>query len=113
MSYSPSHPKYGPLPPWRISAERFNELLNVLPPGRHQCGVNVESFFLIERLSGDIVMWAVRVGSPHECTPLYFCFNAEARLSSYALEKMVWLAVEQDKAGKLPASEDEVLAGLS
>lgn len=112
MSHTPSHPKYGALPPWRINAARFDELLNVLPPGRHQCGVNVETFFLIERLSGDIVMWAVRVGNPKETTPLYFCFNAEARLSAYDLHQMIWLAVEQDKAGKLPDSEEAVIAAL-
>lgn len=112
MSFTPNNPKYGPLPPWRIDAARFDELLNVLPPGRHQCGVNVESFFLIERLRADIVMWAVRVGNPRQGDALYFCFNAEARLSAHDLEKMVWLAVEQHKTGTLPESEEAVIAAL-
>lgn len=103
--------KYGVLPPWRISAERFNELLNVLPPGRHQYGVNVETFFLIERLSGNIVMWAVRVGNPRETTPLYICFQADASLSAYDLHQMIWLASEQDKKGTLPESQEAALTG--
>lgn len=111
MSHTSSNPKYGPLPPWRIDAARFAELLNVLPPGRHQYGVNVETFFLIERLSGNIVLWAVRVGNPSETAPLYICFQAEASLSAYDLHQMIWLAAEQDRKGTLPESQEAALAG--
>ena len=118
MSYTPSHPKYGPLPPWRISAERFNELLNVLPPGRHSCQHYQESFFLIERLSGNIVMWVVRVGAsvPHGALegapPVYFAFNAPASLSPHDLQQTIQTALKQHSEGTLPPSEEAVLAAL-
>ena len=101
--------KYGVLPPWRITAERFDELLNVLPPGRHQYGVHAESFYLIERLSGNIVMWAMRLGSVREGTPLYFCFQADANMPALSLQVMASIAVEQNKAGTLPASLEAAL----
>lgn len=113
MSYQPS-PKYGPLPPWQITRDRFHELLNVLPPGRHTYTGQCERFYLIERMSGDIVLWAVRVGAERGTpAPLYFAFQVEATISAYDLDKIVDLAVSLHRAGRLPQTEEEVLAGVT
>lgn len=117
MSYTPN-PKYGPLPPWQIDKDRFHELLNVLPPGRHSCYHTQESFFLIERLSGNIVMWVVRVGAERGPgplralggrDPLYFAFHAPADLSLADLQRTIQTALEQHDKGSLPQSLEAAL----
>lgn len=50
-------------PPKRIDEDRFTYLLEVLPPCRRQHRHFAESFFVSERITMDLVTWAVRLGS--------------------------------------------------
>lgn len=49
----------GPEP---ITPERFDELLNCLPPQRWHRGESAESFRLSEAITGDIYTFAIRLG---------------------------------------------------
>jgi len=48
--------------PQRITQERYEELLNCLPPERWTRGVGYGSFRLSERLTGAIATFCVRIG---------------------------------------------------
>lgn len=49
----------------RISEERYNEMLNVLPPCNWVRGGSVESFHISEAITGSVVNVFVRIGSDH------------------------------------------------
>lgn len=52
-------------PPAPITAERWDDMLNVLPPARwHHC-YGVELFHVIERITGDLVTWYAKIGDQH------------------------------------------------
>lgn len=51
--------------PVEITAERFDELLNVLPPCRWVRGCDSETFFVSEAEVADIHLWCARVGQKH------------------------------------------------
>ena len=51
--------------PERISQERYEEMLNVLPPENWQRGVGFSCFRLSERLSGAIASFFVRIGDSY------------------------------------------------
>jgi hypothetical protein len=51
--------------PKRISLERYEEMLNVLPPENWQRGVGFGFFRLSERLSGAIASFFVRIGDSY------------------------------------------------
>ena len=51
--------------PERISQERYEEMLNVLPPENWQRGVGYSCFRLSERLSGAIASFFVRIGDSY------------------------------------------------
>ena len=74
-----------------ISAEYFDEMLNVLPPEdwRHTGGF--EHFFVCERIYGNIVLYCVRAGTS------YWKFQDEARMSTAAI-------VERINAGRANAA---------
>lgn len=57
--------------PERISKERYEEMLNVLPPENWQRGVGFSCFRLSERLSGAIASFFVRIGDS------YYQINAD------------------------------------
>lgn len=52
----------GPQP---IDAERFDELLNMLPPQRWVRGGTTESFRICEAVTGDLYTFCVRLGDRH------------------------------------------------
>jgi hypothetical protein len=52
-------------PPKRISEERFDYLLNVLPPCKWTRHASSESFHVSEHITDDIVTWCVRVGDSY------------------------------------------------
>ena len=54
-----------------ISAERFEEMLNCLPPERWWMGAGAESFRLSERLTGSIASFFLRIG------PAYWQINED------------------------------------
>lgn len=54
--------KYVKTEPKVVGAERFDEMLNILPPSRWYRGDFVEWFHVCERLSGDLVSWFGRTG---------------------------------------------------
>lgn len=51
--------------PRRINQERYEEMLNVLPPENWQRGVGYSCFRLSERLSGTIASFFVRIGDSY------------------------------------------------
>lgn len=51
--------------PERISQERYEEMLNVLPPENWQRGVGYSCFRLSERLSGAIASFFLRIGDSY------------------------------------------------
>lgn len=53
--------------PQRITQERYEEMLNVLPPENWQRGVGYSCFRLSERLSGAIASFFVRIGDRYRC----------------------------------------------
>ena len=63
-------------PAVRITAEAFNDALNVLPPCRWNRGDYSEWFHVSERLTGDLVNWYVRSGDR------YYTFVDSAHLPS-------------------------------
>lgn len=77
-SYTPD-PKYGKMPPKVVTVERFEYMLNVLPPSKWYRGGYVEFFHVCERLSGDIVSWFARVGM--HSSAVYYEFQDEATLT--------------------------------
>jgi hypothetical protein len=48
--------------PAEISYERFDDLLNVLPPCKWRRLGGAEAFHMVERITHDIVTWCVRIG---------------------------------------------------
>lgn len=75
--------------PVEITAERFDELLNVLPPQHWHRGGHVESFQLMEKTCCDVTLTCVRIG-----------YGGGARYFSF-----------EDVMGQLPFKlEDKVLA---
>lgn len=66
---------YGKTPPTPVSAERFDEMLNVLPPSRWYRGERTEWFHLCEYLDNDLVMWLARIGDR------YYEFHDTPRLT--------------------------------
>ena len=52
-------------PPKRISEERFDYLLNVLPPCKWTRYSLAESFHVSEHITDDIVTWCVRLGGSY------------------------------------------------
>ena len=48
--------------PVEITAERFDELLNVLPPQHWHSAANFESFQLMEKTCCDVTLTCVRIG---------------------------------------------------
>lgn len=57
--------RYGPKAPWRITRERFWEMLEVLPPCRWERHHHAETFHVSELLSGNIAAHFVRLGSDY------------------------------------------------
>ena len=51
--------------PKRISQERYEEMLNILPPENWRRGVGYSCFRLSERLSGTIASFFVRIGDSY------------------------------------------------
>jgi len=51
--------------PVSISAERFYEMLEVLPPSRWHNAGGFEVFHICERLTGNLVSWFARSGENH------------------------------------------------
>ena len=49
-------------PPTPMTQERFDELLNVLPPCQWVRQGGIEHFYVSERISGDVVQYCVRSG---------------------------------------------------
>lgn len=51
--------------PKEIDEESFHYLLEVLPPCKWSRSADAEAFHISERITYDIVTWAVRIGSSH------------------------------------------------
>jgi hypothetical protein len=76
-----------------IDADRFHEMLNVLPPMRWEHRDGVERFLMCEMLTGSITSQFARLGET-EGTSRYFTRNADARdRSTYitAAECRAWI----------------------
>lgn len=71
-----------------ITQDRFNYLLEVLPPEDWQRGGSSESFKLMERLSGNITTIAARIGND------YYEFNDNARMTHVAIIEKIAKAIE-------------------
>lgn len=69
--------------PTEIDRERFDYLLDVLPPCRWTRAGDCESFYLSERITGNIVTWAVRRGAR------YFEVNEETSRDHAAIMAMI------------------------
>lgn len=65
--------------PKPITAARFFEMLEVLPPARWYRGDHIEWFHVIEFLTGDLVAWYARIGER------YYEFNDTYKLTKEAL----------------------------
>lgn len=52
-------------PPTPISAQRWDDMLNVLPPCRWRQHDGVELFHVSERITDDLVNWFAKVGEHH------------------------------------------------
>lgn len=48
--------------PREVDVDRFDYLLNVLPPCRWTRRGDTESFYVSERITGSVVTWGVRIG---------------------------------------------------
>ena len=59
MTYNPAD--YGVKPLTEVTEERFDEMLNVLPPSKWRGGAGAQSFHLCEYLSGNIVLWLMEL----------------------------------------------------
>jgi hypothetical protein len=68
--------------PQRIDRERWDELLNVLPPCRWARGAGSESFHISEALTGNLYTHCVRIGDN------YFTLNEERGTSHSDLVRM-------------------------
>jgi hypothetical protein len=89
---APDPNRWGPKAPQEITAERFTDMLNVLPPCRwHGVGELVESFHVSERLSGNVVSWFLRLGER------YFQIDADATLTREELTRMVRQHIEDNR----------------
>lgn len=77
--------------PQSISAERFDELLNALPPARWFRGEASESFMVPEAIVGNIYTFCVR------CRDRYFTIN-EYDLIPH--NQLVWLCLEHNRAAE-------------
>lgn len=62
--------------PVEITEERFDEMLEVLPPCRWGTVRGIEMFHVSERLTGNLVSWFARVGGR------FFEFTDDASLSA-------------------------------
>lgn len=90
---APELDKYGPKPPQEITQERFWDALEVLPPCAWQgVGTLVESFYVSERLSGNVVSWFIRLDRR------YFQVDQEATTPRAELVRMVRQHIEDARA---------------
>jgi hypothetical protein len=81
---APELDKWGPKPPREITAERFHDMLNVLPPCKWRgIGAAFESFHVSERLSGNVVSWFCRLSDR------YFQVDQLSTIPRAELERMV------------------------
>lgn len=102
--------KYAATSAWRVDRDRFWYLLEVLPPGGWFHSYNVEWFYVIERLTDNIVTWAARIGNEKDGEPLYICFQQPANLPTADIQEIVRKAIEANRAGTLPTSQEEAYA---
>lgn len=79
--------------PEQITEERFDEMLNILPPCRWVRGYGVESFYLSERLAGNIVSIFCRIGKT------YWSFNAPASVGHDEIVRRCQAALEAKSDG--------------
>ena len=84
-------------PPKRIGEARFTYLLEVLPPCRWRRGNFAESFFVSERITMDLVTWAVRLGDP-KGSPEYWELVESDRLTHEDIVRKV-LACRETEEG--------------
>lgn len=88
--------------PVEITAERFDELLNVLPPEHWHSAANFESFQLMEKTINDVTMTCVRIGRGDWAR--YFSFEDVMGQLPFKLEDKV-LKSEAWKKGKADGQE--------
>jgi hypothetical protein len=74
VTYEPYVSKYVPTEAEPISAERYDDMLNVLPPSRWYRG-HVQYFHVCEHLTGDLVSWFIKCGDSH------YEFNGSCRMT--------------------------------
>lgn len=68
----------------KITEERFDGLLNILPPCKWVKAGLCEAFHLSERLHNDIALWCVRFGDEH------YMFEGSDRQTAYdAIDYMI------------------------
>lgn len=89
-------PEYLAAKPKRVDQERFDYMLNVLPPCKWQRGRYMETFHVSEYLSGNIVMWMVRIGVGEEAT--FWEVNQPDNLTQPMLHKLIEEALGKEKA---------------
>ena len=81
-------------PVTEIDHDRFDEMLNVLPPSRWVRFAGREHFHICERISGSIVSWCVRIGSR------YFTFQDTSNMTTQQVAERCVAFIDAAKAEK-------------
>lgn len=84
--------------PMEITAERFDELLNVLPPQHWRSANNFESFQLMEKTINDVTLTCVRIGRGDSAR--YFSFEDVVGCLPRILEDKVLKSEAWKKGGR-------------
>lgn len=85
MDYKITEPK-------EVTQNRYEGMLDILPPSRWYRGHFMEYFHMSERLSGDLVTWFVRLGRQ------YWEFDDSCRLTDAQISEKMKAHISKEKA---------------